>query len=143
MPTPDRPYQAEPDDHACTETLEDEDGRTYRICQEPVGAERVVGGGEFPDPATPRASRRRGAPRAPNRDGSHWRPGRSGLGFGRAGQASRAPVAGVHGACGSSHQKKRRAVASARNIATVCTPAHRRNTGKPRLASDACSSGNQ
>jgi hypothetical protein len=49
----DQPYQAEPDDHQCTVPLEDEDGRTYRICQEPVGAERVVGGGEFPDPATP------------------------------------------------------------------------------------------
>jgi hypothetical protein len=46
-------YRAEPDDHQCTEPLEDEDGRTYRICQEPVGAEQVVGGGEFPDPSTP------------------------------------------------------------------------------------------
>jgi hypothetical protein len=51
MPTAD--YRAEPDDHQCTEPLEDEDGRTYRICQEPVGAERVIGGGEFPDPSTP------------------------------------------------------------------------------------------
>jgi hypothetical protein len=49
----DERYQAEPDDHQCTVPLEDEDGDTYRICQEPVGAERVVGGGEFPDPATP------------------------------------------------------------------------------------------
>jgi hypothetical protein len=53
MPTESDPYQAEPDDHTCTEPLEDEKGMTYRICQEPVGAERVVGGGEFPDPATP------------------------------------------------------------------------------------------
>jgi hypothetical protein len=53
MPTADDRYRAEPDDHQCTEPLEDEDGRTYRICQEPVGAERVIGGGEFPDPSTP------------------------------------------------------------------------------------------
>lgn len=53
MPTAKDRYRAEPDDHACTEPLEDEDGGTYRICQEPVGTERVVGGGEFPDPATP------------------------------------------------------------------------------------------
>jgi hypothetical protein len=52
-PADEQPYQAEPDDHQCTVPLEDEDGRTYRICQEPVGAERVIGGGEFPDPATP------------------------------------------------------------------------------------------
>jgi hypothetical protein len=53
MPTADDRYRAEPDDHQCTEPLEDEDGRTYRICQEPVGAERLIGGGEFPDPSTP------------------------------------------------------------------------------------------
>jgi hypothetical protein len=53
MPTADDRYRAEPDDHQCTEPLEDEDGRTYRICQEAVGAERVIGGGEFPDPSTP------------------------------------------------------------------------------------------
>ena len=57
MPTPEDPYQAEPDDHVCTEPLEDEDGNTYCVCQQPVGSERVVGGGEFPDPNTP--------PRAP------------------------------------------------------------------------------
>jgi hypothetical protein len=56
MPTEKDPYQAEPDENLCTEPLEDEDGRTYRICQEAVGADRVVGGGEFPDPSTrPRA----------------------------------------------------------------------------------------
>jgi len=53
MRTADDRYRAEPDDHQCTEPLEDEDGRTYRICQEPVGAEQVIGGGEFPDPSTP------------------------------------------------------------------------------------------
>ena len=53
MPTEKDPYQAEPDDHVCTVPLEDEDGETYCICQEPVGAERVVGGGEFPSPSTP------------------------------------------------------------------------------------------
>ena len=53
MPTTNDPYQAEPDDHVCTVPLEDEDGESYRICQEPVGAERVVGGGEFPSPSTP------------------------------------------------------------------------------------------
>jgi hypothetical protein len=53
MPTADDRYRAEPDDHQCTEPLEDADGRTYRICQEPVGADRVIGGGEFPDPSTP------------------------------------------------------------------------------------------
>lgn len=53
MPTKSDPYQAEPDDHQCTEELEDEDGETYAVCQEPVGEERVVGGGEFPDPDTP------------------------------------------------------------------------------------------
>lgn len=53
MPLANDPHQAEPDDHVCTEPLEDEDGDTYRICQEAVGADRVVGGGEFPDPSTP------------------------------------------------------------------------------------------
>ena len=53
MRTADDRYRAEPDDHQCTEPLEDEDGGTYRICQEPVGAERVIGGGEFPDPSAP------------------------------------------------------------------------------------------
>lgn len=53
MPTANDPYQAEPDDHLCTVPLEDEDGERYRICQEPVGQEQVVGGGEFPSPSTP------------------------------------------------------------------------------------------
>jgi hypothetical protein len=37
----------------CTVPLEDEDGNERVICQEPVGAARTIGGGEFPDPATP------------------------------------------------------------------------------------------
>jgi hypothetical protein len=37
----------------CTTPLEDEDGNETVICQEAVGAEEVVGGGEFPDPDTP------------------------------------------------------------------------------------------
>ena len=53
MRTADDRYRAEPEDHQCTEPLEDEDGRTYRICQEPVGAQQVIGGGEFPEPSTP------------------------------------------------------------------------------------------
>jgi hypothetical protein len=53
MRTADDRYRAEPDDHQCTEPLEDEDGHTYRICQEAVGADRVIGGGEYPDPSTP------------------------------------------------------------------------------------------
>jgi hypothetical protein len=53
MTTQGDPYQAEPDDHACTEPLEDQDGDEYVICQQPVGEERVVGGGEHPDPGTP------------------------------------------------------------------------------------------
>ena len=64
MPTSNDPYKAEPDDHACTEPLEDEDGRAYRICQEPVGGDRVVGGGEFPDPATPPRSPAPGSARS-------------------------------------------------------------------------------
>jgi hypothetical protein len=55
------PYQAEPDDHQCTEELTDEDGEPYVICQEPVGEDRVVGGGEFPDPNTPARSPAPGA----------------------------------------------------------------------------------
>jgi hypothetical protein len=53
MTTERDPYQAEPDDHQCTEVLEDEDGDEYVVCQEPVGEERVMGGGEFPDPDAP------------------------------------------------------------------------------------------
>lgn len=47
----DRPTPAEM--HRCTVPLEDAEGRIYRICQDAVGADRVVGGGEFPDPSTP------------------------------------------------------------------------------------------
>lgn len=36
-----------------SEPLEDENGDTYVIQQQNVGAERVVGGGEWPDPKTP------------------------------------------------------------------------------------------
>lgn len=68
MPTADRTYQAEPGSHACTEPLEDEEGRTYRICQEAVGADRVVGGGEFPDPATPAQPPAPGSTRQSSRD---------------------------------------------------------------------------
>ena len=48
-------YQQEPDDHRMSEPLDmDEDGEAETIiAQEPVGAERVLGGGEFPDPDTP------------------------------------------------------------------------------------------
>jgi hypothetical protein len=53
MPTPHDPYQAEPDDHLATEPLDDGEGGVYRIAQEPVGADRVIGGGEFPDSRTP------------------------------------------------------------------------------------------
>jgi hypothetical protein len=56
VPTPENPYQAESDDHAYTEPLEDEDGNEYRIGQQAVGAERVIGGGEFPDRDTPARS---------------------------------------------------------------------------------------
>jgi hypothetical protein len=55
------PYQAEPDDHQCTDELTDEDGNPYVICQEPVGEDRVIGGGEFPDPNTPARSPAPGA----------------------------------------------------------------------------------
>jgi hypothetical protein len=61
MPTRSDQYQAEPDDHVCSEPLEDAEGNEYQVCQEPVGAERVVGGGEFPDPATPARSPAPGA----------------------------------------------------------------------------------
>jgi hypothetical protein len=61
MPTDKDPYQAEPDDHLCSEPLEDADGETYQVCQEAVGAERVAGGGEFPDPDTPARSPAPGA----------------------------------------------------------------------------------
>jgi hypothetical protein len=44
-------YQQEPDDHACSEPV-GEDGETV-ICQQPVGDERTLGGGEFPDPDRP------------------------------------------------------------------------------------------
>jgi hypothetical protein len=48
-------YQQEPDDHAMTEPLDlDGDGEDETvITQQPVGAERVLGGGEFPDPDAP------------------------------------------------------------------------------------------
>jgi hypothetical protein len=47
MATPThRPGEQEPDDHACSEPVGD-DGRV--ICQEAVGADNVVGGGEYPD----------------------------------------------------------------------------------------------
>lgn len=53
MPTPHDPYKAEPDDHLATEPLDDGEGGVYRVAQEPVGTDRVIGGGEFPDPRTP------------------------------------------------------------------------------------------
>jgi hypothetical protein len=68
MPTANDRYQAEPDDHVCTEPLEDAEGRTYRICQEAVGADRVVGGGEFPDPSTPPRSPAPGSARPDEAD---------------------------------------------------------------------------
>jgi hypothetical protein len=71
MPTVNDRYQAEPDDHVCSEPLEDEDGATYRICQEPVGAERVVGGGEFPDPDTPPRSPAPGSAEARHEPGDN------------------------------------------------------------------------
>jgi hypothetical protein len=68
MPTANDRYQAEPDDHVCTEPLEDEEGRIYRICQEAVGADRVVGGGEYPDPTTPPRSPAPGSARPDDSD---------------------------------------------------------------------------
>jgi hypothetical protein len=41
------------DPNRCSEPLEDDAGEPYVICQENVGAEQVIGGGEFPDPNTP------------------------------------------------------------------------------------------
>ena len=48
-------YQQEPDDHVMSEPLDlDGDGEDDTIiAQMPVGEERVLGGGEFPDPDTP------------------------------------------------------------------------------------------
>jgi hypothetical protein len=47
MATPTyRPGEQEPDDHLCSEPVGD-DGRV--ICQEAVGEDNVIGGGEFPD----------------------------------------------------------------------------------------------
>jgi hypothetical protein len=74
VPTPDDPYQAEPDDHAYTEPLEDEDGNEYRIGQQAVGADRVIGGGEFPDPATPARSPAPGSVGSPGPDGDEPEP---------------------------------------------------------------------
>jgi hypothetical protein len=68
VPTPQNPYQAEPDDHVYTEPLEDEDGNEYRIGQQAVGAERVIGGGEFPDPNTPARSPAPGSAGSPRRE---------------------------------------------------------------------------
>jgi hypothetical protein len=58
VPTPSERevgYQQEPDDHSMSEPLDtDGDGEDDTvIAQEPVGAENVAGGGEFPDPDTP------------------------------------------------------------------------------------------
>jgi hypothetical protein len=58
VPTPSERevgYQQEPDDHRMSEPLDtDGDGEDDTvIAQEPVGAENVIGGGEFPDPDTP------------------------------------------------------------------------------------------
>lgn len=48
-------YQQEPDDHRRSEPLDvDGDGTAETVIeQQPVGAENVLGGGEFPDPDTP------------------------------------------------------------------------------------------
>lgn len=48
-------YQQEPDDHRMSEPLDvDEDGVAETIiAQDAVGAENVLGGGEFPDPDAP------------------------------------------------------------------------------------------
>jgi hypothetical protein len=48
-------YEQEPDDHRVSEPLDmDEDGvAETTIAQDAVGAENVLGGGEFPDPDTP------------------------------------------------------------------------------------------
>ena len=48
-------YQQEPDDHRMTEPLDtDGDGEDDTIiAQDAVGADNVVGGGEYPDPDTP------------------------------------------------------------------------------------------
>ena len=36
-----------------SEELEDAEGRTYRVEQQPTGADNVEGSGEWPHPATP------------------------------------------------------------------------------------------
>lgn len=58
MATPterDVSYIQEPDDHRMSEPLDvDQDGIDETvIAQDAVGAENVLGGGEFPDPHTP------------------------------------------------------------------------------------------
>jgi hypothetical protein len=94
------PNDADPDADrsVCSVELEDEDGNPYRICQEPVGAQRTIGGGEFPDPDAPPQ-----AP-APGVQGTHAHPStaadleaeRSGVdrGGGRSGVVEQAASAG-------------------------------------------------
>lgn len=44
-------YEQEPEDHRASEPVGADGGEV--ICQEPVGRERVRGGGEYPDKDTP------------------------------------------------------------------------------------------
>jgi len=57
---PGDPYIAEDDDHLCTDVLDTEDGKEV-ICQEPVGEDVAVGGGEYPDRDAPPQSPAPGA----------------------------------------------------------------------------------
>jgi hypothetical protein len=51
--TKTQPTPAPEDTGPCTIPLEDEDGNVVVICQENVGTDNEVGGGEYPDPTSP------------------------------------------------------------------------------------------